>query len=43
MSLDCRASTPDGEFSLQASGTIAVNNPDDEDDDQDDWDDTSVT
>lgn len=35
-SLECRASTEDGEITLRASGTIAVENPDDEDDGPDD-------
>jgi len=40
MSLDCRASTADGEFTLKASGKIEVENPgDDADDDGPDDDD----
>ncbi len=43
MSLECRASTADGEVTLKASGTIEVEDPGDEDDDDGPDDDSVIT
>jgi hypothetical protein len=43
MSLECRASTGDGEVTLKASGTIAVEDPGDDDEDDGPDDDTVIT